>query len=466
METSELIDKLNIEYGYTIFCDLLGPSLKHGKHTRLFDTSKTSQDVFYLKGRKLNFPHVHNYSSGEHWTPINAYAKAHDLSFGETLKELKSIYLLHSTEEKKKYIPPKIAPQIQEYPPLEVNVSEYSSSISQRHQSNLISFLRKIYGDALVKKVLELYEVGFGEKVYDTAFWYKDKDGKVINAKYMAYNKTLGKRIKDINANWYHSSKRKSMPKMGLYGEHLMAPTIWVVESEKTALICSIHFIMNDINNMIVWACGGLNRLISSFQNCSQDLSNKRIILIPDTDAKDMNDPQKAFSLWSNKINELYSMGIKVEISDFLEKKASYAQKINKIDIADYFLSEYIQNTKISLPEEVYKQYLYEEKSIDLNKLEYWTHYFNWYKDTKHQELSEFYEYILVCGSEERAKEQIVRNLNYQSDDKLNIWLSWIECPENIPHPKKLISTNTQIPSWYDKEKFSNYLEAITRVQL
>ena len=107
--------------------------------------------------------------------------------------------------------------------------------------------------------------------------------------------------------------------KQCLFGEHLLATdqnkTVAIVESEKTAVICSIYF------PEYIWlATGGL-------LNLSEEklfvLKNRKVKLFPDL---------KAFDVWQEKVNLLSNCSI----SDYLERECTPAQREQGADLADY----------------------------------------------------------------------------------------------------------------------------------
>ena len=106
------------------------------------------------------------------------------------------------------------------------------------------------------------------------------------------------------------------------------APTasVAVVESEKTAIICSEHF-----PEYLWMATGGLSEL-------SPDklfpLRGRRIILFPDTDPDGT-----AYRTWYEVARKAqWLLGHPVTVSPLLEQRASPAQKAAKIDLADFLL--------------------------------------------------------------------------------------------------------------------------------
>ncbi|MDW8297176.1 MAG: DUF6371 domain-containing protein [Raineya sp.] len=328
----DLIDRLNSEFGLQIFAELLGfTPQKNGQKVRLFDNTRTSQDYFYLKGKRLYFPHVHNFSSGETYTPITAYAKAHGLTNSEAVKELKAKYILDISTPKRTYQTPKVVTP--KKPTLEIDANDFAFSVQNAQNSNLLTFLRHAFGNEATYFVRKCYVVGSTKAPhkYDTAFWYCDKDRKPLNAKLMAYNASNGKRNKNIAPNWYHAVKGKENTNFGFFGEHLEAETIWIVESEKTALIVTAYLFLNNVTDIAVWACGGRQFLKSRFEQSTQNLQGKRFILVPDCDTEN-----KDFSEWQSKANEIsQSLGIDIEISTYLMETLTYEQKAQKYDVAD-----------------------------------------------------------------------------------------------------------------------------------
>ena len=133
-----------------------------------------------------------------------------------------------------------------------------------------------------------------------------------------------------------------------LFGLHLLLTDadcddveIAVVESEKTAVICSELFTLKsmkekysisniDIKPNILWmATGGISNISSKLL---MPLKGYKVTLFPDTDTDGT-----AYRHWTDmaeKISiETYQ---KINVSDILEKYASAEQKENKIDIADW----------------------------------------------------------------------------------------------------------------------------------
>jgi len=101
---------------------------------------------------------------------------------------------------------------------------------------------------------------------------------------------------------------------------------ICVVESEKTAVVCSIHF------PQCLWlSCGGLQMLKPELLT---PLTAYKVILFPDTDEKG-----DAFHLWlsvAQQAQKLYPFQYPLRVSPLLELHATPDQKSRKIDLLDY----------------------------------------------------------------------------------------------------------------------------------
>ena len=140
-------------------------------------------------------------------------------------------------------------------------------------------------------RVLWLYCVGHW---YDgrVVFWQIDEIGKVRSGKLMRYD-LEGHRIKTENPGWMHKQQgvRERLDLEGhtfrstLFGMHLTkkytTATIHLVESEKTALICAVHY--GDLEKNLWVACGGLKHLrLEALQPLFD--TKRNIVLWPDKD--------------------------------------------------------------------------------------------------------------------------------------------------------------------------------------
>ena len=199
-------------------------------------------------------------------------------------------------------------------------------------KDNLTLFLKNKWGEVAVNKILNRYYVG---EIYywgqpSTIFWQIDNNFNIRTGKIMLYDIETGKRVKTPfnHIDWMHTPSLKGgfesysdyNLKQCFFGEHLIWEidnTINVVESEKTALICSI------IKPDTLWvSTGGL-------MNINEDR------LVPFTDKKLIFHPDKgqANKLWKEKLEPFRGL-IDYKVSDFMES----TNLPDGSDIADYIL--------------------------------------------------------------------------------------------------------------------------------
>lgn len=154
-----------------------------------------------------------------------------------------------------------------------IDKNEYNAcSLFDFMRCPLFVWMAGIFGEEHVKDVWSMYHVttdGDGLAV----FWYTNADGKICYDKRMRYkydghrDKSFGGTRKFVTAKGYTERP--------LFGEHLIesGKEICVVESEKTALICSLRYPEN------IWVgTGGKNNLRRIEDN---------MVLYPDIDAID-----------------------------------------------------------------------------------------------------------------------------------------------------------------------------------
>ena len=163
-----------------------------------------------------------------------------------------------------------------------------------------------------------------------TVFWQIDSNGKVRTGKIILYNPQTGKRVKQpfCHVTWVHSALRLTdfNLRQCFFGEHLLASEkdkpVALVESEKTALVCSIHL------PHFTWiASGGKNGSLN--EECLSILQGRTLSLFPDLGATDY---------WRSKIPMMRQLGIHVQLYDYLERAATDEQRKQGLDIADFLL--------------------------------------------------------------------------------------------------------------------------------
>lgn len=199
--------------------------------------------------------------------------------------------------------------------------------------NHLISYLKTMIPSSAIDRIITDYRLA---STPDQAiiFLQIDQDNQCRTGKIMQYNPATGHRIKDPNKpgriNWLHSvlKRRKQLPPdwqltQCLFGEHLLPQhqdkTVALVESEKTAIICSAMM------PQYLWlATGGKSGLTSERLS---SLKGRKIIVFPDIDA---------FKDWQQKIFTFPHLDIR--ISRLLEDNATPTDRAAHIDLADWLL--------------------------------------------------------------------------------------------------------------------------------
>lgn len=206
--------------------------------------------------------------------------------------------------------------------------------------NHLITYLKTLLPSSAIDRIIAYYRLA---STPDQAiiFLQIDKAGQCHTGKIMQYNPNTGHRIKDPNMpgriNWIHTTlkRKKLLPKdwqltQCLFGEHLLSSdqdkTVALVESEKTAIICSAMM------PQYLWlATGGKSGLTSERLS---SLKGRKIIVFPDIDA---------FKDWQQKIFTFPHLDIR--ISRLLEDNATPADRAAHIDLADWII-QFLTNNK------------------------------------------------------------------------------------------------------------------------
>ena len=206
-----------------------------------------------------------------------------------------------------------------------------------RVTSNLKEYLLdRLPGKAReIETVWKEYRVG-GMDDGRVIYWQIDREQGIRTGKMMQYDRLTGHRVKTGNAvGWIHRSlvRQGLLPEgwhlsQALFGAHLLSArpddTVCLVESEKTALICSA--LMGDC----LWlATGGAENLRLDLCRC---LEGREVIIFPDLGAYDSWKVKAA--VVAGQVNFSYS------ISGVLEESASDEEREAGLDIADYLLLE------------------------------------------------------------------------------------------------------------------------------
>lgn len=266
---------------------------------------------------------------------INFVMEIENCTFPEALKKL----------DKQDFDPSKKVEQIQK------EIFKYPKGVFEKLQTlklidNFTVNLLKKYPDIL--PILEKYKLvcaSAGNYKNFTGFPHIDFQGELRGVKCFLYEENLktkkydfekeGKRIKGKYITWLHYLKKYDIPethefKDCFFGEHLIFSEkydfVGVVESEKTAIICSQNF-------------GGIWLATGSKTNIKQllykGLRDKRVFLFPDEDG---------FLKWENLLKEANNEGWRVsEVCKTLKNKEDLADPVLRDDF------EFIEKIKTEI---------------------------------------------------------------------------------------------------------------------
>ena len=190
----------------------------------------------------------------------------------------------------------------------------FKPTLKNYDQNHLISYLRGVFGDAPVSKMIENYYIGTIDLFNGgaTVFWQIDRYGNIHRGKVMQYNES-GHRAKRSNGNGLINSIHNiygicDLPQECLFGEHLLTkyPNMFVgiVESEKTAIIAS-----GVVSDCLFLATGGCTKLTPPI---CQALKGRNVVLFPDNGK---------FEEWSEKGRAMRHIFKTISIVDIMEQE-------------------------------------------------------------------------------------------------------------------------------------------------
>lgn len=192
-------------------------------------------------------------------------------------------------------------------------------------ETNFVRWMIDKFGENKARFAAYTYCIG-GLATGETIFWQIDIHNRVRSGKCIPYGED-GHRIKNqgVEVRWMHTLLKKDgiLPKdweltQCLFGEFLLNDTnlsIGLVESEKTAVICSIVYPDN------IWlATGGKQNLHG---DRLQVLKGRKVYVYPDADAVDN---------WRERVTRMKSLGYDIVMVDL---HYTDDQVKNKYDLAD-----------------------------------------------------------------------------------------------------------------------------------
>lgn len=284
------------------------------------------------------------FACGESGNAIDFLMKHEGLSYADAIRWLGKKYSIDVDEEQKKFVAVKPSTpktlEIQKTRQLYTIPAEYvQRSLDRRLRSSFQAALCRMYTDAKhIHDVCTMYQLGHTVDG-GVIFWQIDEQGRVRSGKIMHYlsNGHRDKSKDGGTTTWIHS-KLKQQGKLPadwqltqcLFGAHLLTQkgnehkTVMLVESEKTAVICSL------VNPDYVWvSCGGFGQEQAGVKY--EALKGRKVIMYPDAHPEGLY-----YAKWCEIADNWRKKGINVTVSDILERKATDEEKAAKIDIADW----------------------------------------------------------------------------------------------------------------------------------
>lgn len=302
------------------------------------------------------------------------------VTFGRCDREVNCGYFMKPEDDAPVFVP--YQRPIDREPSL-IPAENVASTLTGYEDNNFVKWLISKFDRERVERLIQAYRIGVDDSSPYTKdwiiFWQHDIHNRVRSGKIVRY-KEDGHRDKEHAATWYHKRQRAGEPlfpdfylKQCLFGEHLLTiergKPIAIVESEKTAMICSLF-----IDKYVWLSCGGITQLTDEKV---APLRNRTVTLFPDTGSEGKNGdlyinkstgnvyekangswsktdvfleswgedqrgskyrsgdgpPASAYSKWKEKAT-LYNFNI----SDHIERIASEADKEAGLDLADFLL--------------------------------------------------------------------------------------------------------------------------------
>lgn len=279
---------------------------KQGVFTRYID-KETMEQVNDAVGKCSRFV-----KCGYQYTP-KQYFDNGNISFDTTIKSNVKAVIKPNPKPKTSFIDNEIM----------------QKSKASKSPNYFIDYLASLWDYEVAYYLADKYHIGTSNHWQGaTVFFEVDINYNVRTGKIMLYNATNGKRVKEPynHINWAH--KVLKLDNFNLeqcyFGEHLLnedkSKPVSIVESEKTATICSIY-----LPEFIWLACGSVSNLNEAK---TKVLKGRNVVLFPDL---------KCYDLWNDKIPQLTKLAT-FRTSTLLETKATETEKQQSYDIADYLV--------------------------------------------------------------------------------------------------------------------------------
>lgn len=294
--------------------------------------------------------YAHCFSCGESVDAVGYLMKVQKFKFSEAIQWLGAKYGIF-VEGSENYHPKPSQPYVPLPPLLIVYMpQDYPvQGMANNDKNTLLKWVRSLNWNseqrARVEKRIKNYAIGtyidskWGTEY--TMFWYISHIHNVCTAKLMRYNADGHRNKEKYSTDWYHSKQsvarggkfddeKMAIDKIVYFGNHLLPAcpdaTVNIVESEKTALLCSIYF--GEPRKWVWIACGGKQNLTREKMQPLID-QNRTIILYPDKDgAREWQNIAKAINYKKLHVNMSFMSdnwlpedGPKADIADIIVRK-------------------------------------------------------------------------------------------------------------------------------------------------
>ncbi len=317
--------KIHSFHIFTHLANVLGTTFDTRRNVKAWFRSDKHPSVKFYKNATGEYFYLD--FAGESFDCIGMWATAYNVTNSEACKQIANFLQLQTTPDPP---PPTHHEPEPPKPKQYLDVSELVSSCNPKHylNNNLVKWLGTIVGNDVATDVALRYYVGTSHKtIYGagaTVFWCVDGSG-VRYAKVVQYDPATGKRNRDFEKPFlqpkHHNGKGLSPC---FFGEHLIqdAPAeqiICIVESEKTALLCSI------VLPSFLWiSSSGANGITIEKM---QSLKSRTVYLVVDSDT----DGRKGYQRANEKLTKA---GVQTKIVDL------FPNRNDKTDLCDFIVSE------------------------------------------------------------------------------------------------------------------------------
>lgn len=246
-------------------------------------------------------------------------------------------------------------------PILSIPDEVFISSLGHYDHNQFARLLRRHFGMGVADELLARFHIGTSSALWPgaTVFWYIDEQGRKRGGQVVLFDEQ-GHTVKQHRpdgavkrcTNWVHTAlafrsqrqhlrapdwltaytkqAEKSPCLFGLPQLLIAPPTqpVAVVEAPKTAVLCTPYF------PEFIWLAVGALSFLN--EQRMAPLRGRNVVLFPD-----LSKEGKAFHAWSNKAKELRQVGFNIQVSDYLENRATQQQREAGADLADFLLDQW-----------------------------------------------------------------------------------------------------------------------------